>query len=75
MFGSPKREDGGDKSSGLWGNSDDDDEDDEDGLFVAKMSRMVKEAEPVAVAQAVASTGTSGNLFGGSDSDSDELFE
>jgi hypothetical protein len=80
LFASPNRDGTGNKStSALWGDDDDDDDDDEDGLFVAKMSKMVKAAEPTAVAQAVATMGAGGtsNLFnaGDSDTDSDELFE
>ena len=76
LFTSPNRDgDGSKPASALWGDDNDDDDDEEDGLFVAQMSKMVKEAEPTAVAQAVAQAGGSGNLFGGDDSDSDELFE
>jgi hypothetical protein len=74
LFTSPNRDGARNKSSSaLWG--DDDDDDDEDGLFVAKMSKLVQDAEPTAVAQAVASAGGTGNLFGEDGSDSDELFE
>ena len=73
LFTSPNRAGTG-NSSTLWGDENDEDDDD-DGLFVAKMSKMVKDADPAAVAQAVASAGGTGNLFGGDDSDSDELFE
>ena len=77
LFTSPNRDGARNKSSSaLWGDDDDDDDDDdEDGLFVAKMSKLVQDAEPTAVAQAVASAGGTGNLFGGDGSDSDELFE
>lgn len=77
LFTSPKRgNDGGKSASTLWGDESDDDDDD-DGLFLAQMSKKIQQAEPAAVAQAVETMGaaTSGNLFGGDDSDSDELFE